>query len=67
MVDLRLTDRPDAKAAKAIHNKAIERVRLYRCVTIVADKALTCSRVIHEINHRYDPHLDSTRHVDQKW
>nr|WP_282129508.1 hypothetical protein [Roseobacter litoralis] len=36
MVDFRLTTRRDAKAAKAFLNKAIERIRLYRPVTICA-------------------------------
>ena len=59
MVDFRLTARRDAKAAKAFLNKAIERVRLHRPVTIVTDKAQAYRRVIREINHRYDPHIDS--------
>jgi IS6 family transposase len=67
MVDFRLTARRDAKAAKAFLNKAIERVRLHRPVTIVTDKAQTYRRVIREINHRYDPHFDSIRHIDRKW
>lgn len=67
MVDFRLTARRDAKAAKAFLHKAIERVRLYRPVTIVTDKAQAYRRVIREINHRYDPHFDSIRHVDRKW
>jgi len=36
MVDFRLTARRDAKAAKAFLNKAIERVRLHRPVTMGA-------------------------------
>ena len=67
MVDFRLNVRRDAKAAKAFLNKVIERVRLYRAVTIVTDKAQTYRRVIREINHRYDPHFDSIRHIDRKW
>lgn len=67
MVDFRLTARRDAKAAKAFLNKAIERVRLHRPVTIVTDKAQAYRRVICEINHRYDPHFDSIRHIDRKW
>ena len=67
MVDFRLTARRDAKAAKAFLNKAIERVRRHRPVTICTDKALAYRRVIREINHRYDPHFDSIRHIDQKW
>lgn len=27
----------------------------------------TRRRVIREINHRYDPHFDSIRHIDRKW
>jgi transposase-like protein len=61
MLDFRLTARRDAKAAKAFLNKAIERVRLHRPVTIVTDKAHSYRRVIREINHRYDPH------IDRKW
>ena len=67
MVDFRLTARRDAKAAKAFLQKAIERVRLHRPVTIVTDKAQAYRRVIREINHRYDPHFDSIRHIDRKW
>lgn len=66
MVDFRLTARRDAKAAKAFLNKAIERVRLHRPVTIVTDKTPAYRRVIREINHRYDPHFDSIRHIDRK-
>ena len=67
MIDFRLTARRDAKAAKAFLNKAIERVRLHRPVIIVTDKAPTYARVIREINHRYDPHFESIRHIDRKW
>jgi|TARA_R110002126_G_scaffold86592_1_gene209064 IS6 family transposase len=67
MVDFRLTARRDAKAAKAFFNKAIERVRLHRPVTIVTDKAQAYRRVIREINHHYDPHFNSIRHIDRKW
>ncbi|MEP4708913.1 MAG: IS6 family transposase [Pseudophaeobacter sp.] len=67
MVDFRLTARMDAKAAKAFLNNAIKRVRLHRPVTIVTDKAQACRRVIREINHRYDPHFESIRHIDRKW
>ena len=48
-------------------NKAIERVRFHRRVTIVTDKAPNYRRVISEINLRYDPHFDSIKHIDQKW
>lgn len=37
MIDFRLTARQDTEAAKAFLNKAIERVRLHRPVTIVTD------------------------------
>lgn len=67
MVDVRLTARRDTKAAKSFLNKAIERVRLHRPVTIVTDKAQTFRRVICEINQRYDPRFDSIRHIDQNW
>tara|TARA_R110002049_G_scaffold199948_2_gene370445 strand:+ start:14359 stop:15072 length:714 start_codon:yes stop_codon:yes gene_type:complete len=67
MIDFRLTARRDAKAAKAFLNKAIERVRLHRPVTIITDKAPTYRRVIREINCRYDLHFDSIRHIDKKW
>lgn len=67
MVDFRLTARRDAKAAKAFLNKAIERVRLHRPVTIVTDKAHAYRRVIREINNSYDPHFDGILHVDRKW
>lgn len=67
MIDFRLTAPRDAKAAKAFLNRAIERVRLHRPVTICTDKAATYRRVIREINHRYDPHFESIRHIDKKW
>ena len=67
MVDFRLTARRDAKAPRAFLRKAIERVRLHRPVTICTDKAHACRRVIREIDHRDDPHLDSIRHIDRTW
>ncbi len=67
MIDFRLTARRDAKAAKAFLNKAIERVRLHRPVTIHTDKAPTYKRIIQEENRRYDTHFDGIRHVDKKW
>nr|WP_254694992.1 transposase [Antarctobacter heliothermus] len=67
MIDVRLTARRDAKAAKAFLSKAIERIRLHRPVTICTDKAPAYRRVISEVNHRYDPHFDSIRHIDKKW
>ncbi len=67
MVDFRLTARRDTKVAKAFVNKAIERVRRHRPVTICTDKAHAYRRVIREINHRYDPRFDSIRHIDRKW
>nr|WP_245622410.1 hypothetical protein [Litoreibacter arenae] len=47
-------------------NKAIERVRVHRPVTIVTDKASCYRRVIHEINHCCDTHFDSIRHIGKK-
>lgn len=67
MIDFRLTAGRDAQAAKAFLNKAIERVRLHRPVTIVTDRAQSYRRVISEINQRYDPHFDGIRHIDKKW
>ncbi len=67
MVDFRLTARRDARTAKAFLNKAIERVRLHRLAAIVTDKSHRDRRVIREINHDYDPHFDSIRHIDRKW
>jgi len=67
MVDFRLTARRDTKAANAFLNKAIKRVRLHLPVTICTDKAHAYRPVIREINHRYDPHFDSIRHIDRKW
>ena len=67
MVDFRLTARRDLKAARAFLRKAIGRARLHRPVTIFTDKAHSYRRVIREINHRYDPHFDSIRHIDRKW
>lgn len=49
LIGFRLTARRDAKAAKAFLNKAIERVRPHRPVTIVTDKAPTYRRVIRDI------------------
>lgn len=66
-IHFRLTARRDAKAAKAFLNKAIERVHIHRPATIVSDKAQAYRRVIRGINHRYDPHFDSIRHIDRKW
>lgn len=66
-MDFRLTARRDAKAAKAFLNKAIERVRLHRPVSICTDKAPTYRKVIREINHRYDPHFDYITHIDKKY
>lgn len=67
MIDFRRTARRAATAAKAFLNKAIERVRLHQPATIVTDKARAYRRVIREINHRYDPHFDSIRHIDRRW
>ena len=67
MTEFRPTARRDAKAAKAFLNKAIERIKLHRPVTIVTDKAHSYRQVIREINHHYDPHFDSIRHIDRKW
>ena len=63
LVDFRLTARRDAKAL----NKAIERVRLHRPVSICTDKAPTYRKVIRDINHRYDPHFDYITHIDKKY
>ncbi|MGC1430214.1 MAG: DDE-type integrase/transposase/recombinase, partial [Albidovulum sp.] len=65
-MDFRLTARRHAKAAKAFLNKAIERVRRHRPVSICTDKVLTYQKVIREINHRYDPHFNYITHVDRK-
>lgn len=59
MVYFRLTVNRDAKAAKAFLNKAIERVRLHRPVTICTDKAPTYRKVIRDENRRYDPLFNS--------
>ncbi len=40
---------------------------IHRPVTIVTDKAHSYRRVIREINHLYDPHIDGIRHIDKKW
>ncbi len=42
-------------------------MRLHQPATIVTDKARAYRRVIREINHRYDPHFDSIRHIDRRW
>lgn len=67
LVDFRSTARRDAKAAKAFLNKAIERARLHRPVSIITDKAPTYRKVIRDINYRYDPHFNGIRHINQKW
>ena len=66
-MDFRLTARRDAKAAKAFLNKAIERVRLHRPVSICTDKAPTYRKIIRDINHQYDPHFDYITHIDKKY
>ena len=66
LVDFRLTARRDSKAAKAFLNKAIERVRLHRPVSICTDKAPTYRKIIRDIIHRYDPHFDHITHIDKK-
>ena len=48
-------------------DKAIERVRLHRPVSICTDKAPTHRKVIRDINHRYDPHFDYITHIDKKY
>lgn len=66
-IDFRLTARRDAKAAKAFLKQAIERICLYRPVSICTDKAPGYRKVIQDLNHGYDPHFDSITHVDRKW
>ncbi|MEP3528562.1 MAG: DDE-type integrase/transposase/recombinase [Sulfitobacter sp.] len=34
---------------------------------MVTAEAPTYRRVIREINHLYDSHFDSIRHIDRKW
>ena len=60
MVDLRLTARRDAKAARAFLRKAAS-------ASGCSDKAHTCRCVIREINYWYDPHFDGIRHIDRTW
>lgn len=67
LVDFKLTAKRDAKATKAFLNKAIERVRLHRPVSICTDKAHTYRKVIREINHHYDPHFDYITQTDRKY
>jgi IS6 family transposase len=57
----------DAKAAKVFLNKAIERVRLHRPVSICMYKAPTYRKVIRDINYRYDRHLNHITHIDKKY
>ncbi|MCJ7874854.1 DDE-type integrase/transposase/recombinase [Phaeobacter sp. J2-8] len=52
MIDFRHTARRDARAARALLNKAIAHVRLNRPVTIVTDEAHSDRRAIREINHK---------------
>ena len=58
---------PSTQTAKAFLNKAIERVRLHRPVTICTDNAPTYRKVIRDENRRYDPLFDSITHIDRKW
>ena len=58
---------PSTQTAKAFLNKAIERVRLHRPVTICTDNAPTYRKVIRDENQRYDPLFDSITHIDHKW
>ncbi len=67
---------PRSRPAKAVGftdplsgtlNKAIERVRLHRLVSICTDKAPTYRKVIREINHCYDPHFSYITHIDRKY
>jgi IS6 family transposase len=60
IVDFRLT-------AKTFLNRAIEHVRLLRPIIISSDKAQAYRHTIREINHCYDPHFDSIRHINRKW
>nr|WP_282059497.1 IS6 family transposase [Roseobacter litoralis] len=64
LVEFRLTARRDVKA---FLNRAIERVRLHRPVSICTGKAPTYRMVIREINHDYDPHFNSITHIDRKY
>ncbi|MBL3594281.1 IS6 family transposase [Rhodovulum sulfidophilum] len=54
-IDFRLTARRDVKAAKAFLKQAIERVRLYRPVSICTDEAPGYRKVIEDLNHRFEP------------
>ncbi|WP_255008826.1 transposase [Roseovarius sp. M141] len=66
-IDFRPSIRRDAKAARALLKKAIERVRLYRPVAICTDMAPSYRKVIQDLNHGYDPHFYSITHIDRKW
>lgn len=66
-MNLRLTARRDAKTAKAVLNKPLERVRLHRPVSICTDKAPTYRKVIRELNHFYETHFDYITHIDRKY
>ena len=67
MIDVRLTARRDAKAARASLRKAIAQVGLHRPATICTDRALTYRKVIQDENRHDDPPFDSIPHIDRTW
>ncbi len=66
-IDFRLTARRDAKAVEAFPKQARQGERLYPPVSICTDKVPGDRKVIQDLNHRHDPHLASTLHIDRKW
>lgn len=67
MVDLRVSFRWDATAAKTDFYKAIERARLHRLLAICTDKAPAFRRIIREINRPSYLRFDSIRQIDRQW
>ena len=66
MVDFRTTARRDAKAARALLDEAIERVRHHRPEVIVTDKAHTYRRMVREIDLGCDPYFDDICQSESK-
>ena len=66
LIDFRLTDRRDAKAARAFLRQALDNARLYQPLAIITDKAHSYRKVLTELNRHRDP-SDQIRHIDRKY
>ena len=66
LIDFRLTERRDAKAARAFFKQARDNARLYQPLAIFTDKAPNYSKIIREINSNCSPQ-DAILHIDRKW